>query len=174
MRFVLAAFWLALCVAPAAAQRAPVIVIPGRPDVPVLVNGIDVSYAVIDGEFGLDRPGFPKTVIYRPFVVPIPIYSPFPTAAEESYFPRSGRRPGYGRLEVNPPANRRLPPPAPSYYHRWSSESDPGPATQYAPAYGMPAVVAPSWHRRDGHQGSGNGPQSQENSRPNSRPNGGS
>jgi hypothetical protein len=164
MRFVLAALSLALCVAPAAAQRTPVIVIPGRPDVPVLMNGVDVSYAVIDGEFGLDRPGFPKTFVYRTFVVPVPVYSPVPTADDGSYFPRTGRRPGYGRLEVNPPANRVLPPPAPTYYRRWSSESDPGPATQYAPA---PVVGPPSWHRRNGHQGSGNVPQIQENGREN-------
>jgi hypothetical protein len=162
MRFVLATLSLALCVAPAAAQRAPVIVIPGRPDVPVLMNGIDMSYAVIDGEFGLDRPGFPKTFVYRTFVVPVPVYGPIPTVDDGSYFPRTGRRPGYGRLEVNPPANRVRPPPAPTYYRSWSSESDPGPATQYAPAYGVPMVVAPSWRRRNGHRESGNVPQSQE------------
>ncbi len=162
MRFILAALSLALSVAPAAAQRTPVIVIPGRPDVPVLMNGIDVSYAVIDGEFGLDRPGSPKTFVYRTFVVPIPVYSPLPAASDGSYFPRTGRRPGYGRLEIKPPADRVLPPPAPTYYRHWSSESDPGPATQYAPAYGAPAVVAPSLRRRHGHHQSENDPHSQK------------
>jgi hypothetical protein len=36
MRFLHTAFWLAIGISPAFAQRAPVIVIPGRPDVPVL------------------------------------------------------------------------------------------------------------------------------------------
>jgi len=172
MRLFTATLLLASSVAPALAQRTPVIVIPGRPDVPVLMNGIDISYAVIDGEFGLDRPGFPKTVIYRPFVLPLPIYSPFPGAGEASYFPRSGRRPGYGRLEVNPPANRVLPPPAPTYYRHWSSESDPGPATQYAPAYGVP-MAPPSWRDRNRRQGSRSVPQSQQNDHENDRENGG-
>ena len=120
MRFVLAALSLALCVAPAAAQRTPVIVIPGRPDVPVLMNGVDVSYAGDLLRFRVPSARrFPKTFVYRTFVVPVPVYSPVPTADDGSYFPRTGRRPGYGRLEVNPPANRVLPPPAPTYYRRW-------------------------------------------------------
>jgi len=36
MRFLHTAFWLAIGISPAFARRAPVIVIPGRPDVPVL------------------------------------------------------------------------------------------------------------------------------------------
>ena len=56
MRLLQTALWLAVGISPALAQRAPVIVIPGRPDVPVLMNGVDVSWSVIEGEFGLDRP----------------------------------------------------------------------------------------------------------------------
>ena len=32
------------------------------------------------------------------------------------YYPSAGRMPGYGRLEIEPPANRRLPQPAESYH----------------------------------------------------------
>ncbi len=70
MRLLQTALWLAVGVSPAFAQRAPVIVIPGRPDVPILMNGVDVSWSVIEGEFGLDRPNeVNPTVIYRPFGV---------------------------------------------------------------------------------------------------------
>ena len=30
-------------------------VIPGRPGVPIVINGLDVSYAVVEGDFGLAR-----------------------------------------------------------------------------------------------------------------------
>src|SRR6202023_3396593 len=73
MRFVHAAVLLAVSASPALAQRGPVIVIPGRPDVPILENGVDISWSVVEGEFGLDRPGqVTPTVIYRlpPPVIP--------------------------------------------------------------------------------------------------------
>jgi len=35
---------------PAAADNEPVLVIPGRPGVPVMMYGVDVSGAVIEGE----------------------------------------------------------------------------------------------------------------------------
>jgi hypothetical protein len=57
-----------------------------------------------------------------------------------SYFPKDGKKPGYGRLEINPPADRPLPPPAPTFYRSWSSQSGAGPVTEY-PAYPMPPVV---------------------------------
>src|SRR5215471_2406285 len=37
----------------AGADMGPVIVVPGRPGVPVMVNGRDVSGAVIEGDWGL-------------------------------------------------------------------------------------------------------------------------
>jgi hypothetical protein len=126
---------LAVSVAPAFAQREPLIVIPGKPGVPVWINGIDASYGVVEGEFGLDRPGLvAPTVIYRPLVVS------YPSAPVPDYFPRDNKKPGYGRLEIIPPANRRLPPPAPTYYRSWSSSSPSGPVTDYAPYNGPSAV----------------------------------
>ena len=35
---------------------APVFVIPGKPGVPVIINGYDASYSVVEGDWGLDRP----------------------------------------------------------------------------------------------------------------------
>jgi hypothetical protein len=134
MRFVHAALFLAVTTSPALAQREPQIVIPGRADVPVIINGINASWGVVVGEFGLDRPGeMAPVVIYQPLLVSTPYYVP-------SYFPKDGKKPGYGRLEINPPADRPLPPPAPTYYRSWTSQSGAGPVTVY-PDYPMPPVV---------------------------------
>ena len=116
--------------APARADGSPVFVVPGRRDVPVIVNplGYDASYQVVEGDFGLSRPGQVNPVIIGyPPVVPI-YYQP------RHYFPSGGHLPGYGRAEINPPPNRRLPPPAQSYRRSWSAASDPIPATLDPPA----------------------------------------
>ena len=66
MRFVHAALLVAVTPSAALAQQGPVIVIPGRPDVPIFENGVNVTWSVVEGEFGLDRPGqVTPTVIYR-------------------------------------------------------------------------------------------------------------
>jgi hypothetical protein len=150
MRFLYAALLSAVTASAALAQRAPEIVIPGRPGVPVYINGIDASWGIVEGEFGLDRPGMvTPTVIYRPYLSFAPDLLP-------GYYPADGRRPRYGRLEIVPPPNRRLPPPAPPYYRYWSSESEGGPVTDYPP---YPVVVAPQFDREgrrsDEHHGGG-------------------
>lgn len=145
MRFLYAALLLGVTTSSALAQREPEIVVPGRPGVPVYINGIDASWGVVEGEFGLDRPnaGAP-TVIWRPYPISAPDGVP-------GYYPADGRRPQSGRLEIPPPPNRRLPPPAPTYFRHWSSESAPDPVTEN-PSY-APVVVAPtingSGRRRD-------------------------
>jgi hypothetical protein len=156
MRFLYAVFLLAVTTSAALAQREPQIVVPGRPDVPVYINGIDASWGIVEGEFGLDRPNqVAPTVVWRPFLISAPPYS------VPGYFPAEGRRPRSGRLEIQPPPNRRLPPPAPTYFRYWSSESAPSPATEYAPS--PPMLVAPTvntYGRRrsdNGHHGQGQG-----------------
>jgi hypothetical protein len=146
MRLLYAAVLVALTVSPALAQREPEIVIPGRPSVPVYINGIDASWGIVEGEFGLDRPNeIAPTVVYRPFLDAAPAQIP-------GYYPADGRRPGYGRLEINPPPNRPLPPPAPSYYRYWSSQSAPGPVTQYPyPPVAISPIVGGYGPRRDSH-----------------------
>jgi hypothetical protein len=147
MRIVHAVLLLAISGSPALAQRVPAIVIPGRPDVPVVINGVDASWSVVEGDYGLDRPiGMTPTVIYRPFVVVIPSHRPgvSPYGARiygPRYFPSTGEQPGYGRLEVEPPPDRPLPPPAPSFFQSWSSQSAPGPATVYAPFAAPPVIL---------------------------------
>src|SRR5258708_33743089 len=90
--------------------REPVIVIPGRPGVPVMMYGRDISWAVVEGDWGLARPG-----IVAPVVVeegwPQPLYGP-----PGPYYPRTGPPPPSRRLEGTPPPTRRLPPPAAPQY----------------------------------------------------------
>jgi hypothetical protein len=147
MRFPCAAFALAISASCAFAQRAPIIVVPGRPDVSVYINGIDATWGIVEGEFGLDRPNMvTQTVVWRP-------YPPTIAFATRAYYPSQGRRPRLGRLEINPPPNRLLPPPAPHFYRSWSIESAPNPATEYTPGYTQnePIVVAPVIGRGGAH-----------------------
>jgi len=121
----------------AQAGEAPSIVIPSRPGVPVIINGGDASYCVVEGDVGLARPGQRVTVVACPPQHPIPSY-------EGSYFPAFGRRPGYGRLEVEPPPDRELPKPAESYYRQWDSQSAPVPASGgEAPPANVDITVVP-------------------------------
>src|SRR5947209_7085131 len=92
--------------APALAENEPVIVIPGRAGVPVMMYGVDVSGAVIEGEWGLNRPG-----IVAPSVI-MRYWGHDVYVTPSAYFPVTGQQPRVGRLEVIPPPNRRLPKPA--------------------------------------------------------------
>src|SRR5262245_16168586 len=84
---------------PARAYDAPAIVIPGKVGVPVIINGGDASYCVVEGDWGLARPGHvPVRIIACPFAAPGRGYS-------GSYFPAFGRQPGQGRFEIEPPPN---------------------------------------------------------------------
>src|ERR1051325_11184984 len=116
---------LAACViaSPAVADNEPVIVVPGRAGVPVMMYGVDVSGAVIEGEWGLNRPGVvAPTVIMRYWG-----HDVYETPS--AYYPTTGQRPRVGRLEVIPPPNRRKPKQAEPYYRSWGTQSDPYPAT---------------------------------------------
>jgi hypothetical protein len=129
---------------PARATEPPAYVIPGKAGVPVMINGFDASYTVVEGDRGLDRPGAQTpTIVYGPRVLAPPLYY-------GPYFPALGRRPGYGRYEIEPPPNRRLPPPAESYHREWSSQSGELPADMQPAVPPPPIVVAPefdNWRR---------------------------
>jgi hypothetical protein len=113
-------------------------VIPGRPGVPIIINGIDVSYAVVEGDFGLGKGTHIEPTIYGGRLV-----DPQPNVGH--YYPSLGLglKPGYGRLEIEPPANRKLPKPAESYYQSWSAHSAPLPPQTEVPANPPPIIVAP-------------------------------
>src|SRR5262245_17875462 len=128
--------------APASADNEPVIVIPGRAGVPVMMYGVDVSGAVIEGEWGLNRPGVVSpTVIMR-------YWGNYVYATPSAYFPTTGQQPRVGRLEVIPPPNRRLPKTAQPYFRSWETQSDPYPATIPAPYDSPPIFVTPQISQR--------------------------
>lgn len=114
------------------------LVIPGRPGVPILVYGVDISYAVVEGSFGLG-----KGVQNQPTVFGGRYVDPEPNVGH--YYPSMGLRPGYGRLEIEPPANRKLPKPAESFHQSWSAQSAPLPAQSSpdVPLDPPPVIIAP-------------------------------
>lgn len=130
---------IAMCVAIAAsaaiagaspqarADHEPVIAIPGNPYVPVIINGVDASWAVVEGDWGLYRPKTTAPTVYGGTV-------PFYEAPPGGYYPKTGRRPRYGRLEVVPRQIRRAHPQ--SYHRSWSTDSGGG-----YPPYNPPPVI---------------------------------
>ena len=125
--------WI-ICVPPALADSdsGTVVVIPGRPDVPVIVNpfGFDAAYTIIEGDFGLNKPAQANAhIVVGPHVVAVP-------GPRRYYFPHSEHMPGYGRDEVQPPPGRRVTQTPQSYNRSWGAHSDPLPAST-DPAYPM-------------------------------------
>src|ERR1700730_7506584 len=97
--------------APACAQTGPVIVIPGKPGVPVVMNGLIVDGAVVYGDWGLAKPNNAGLIIVGPVGYPLPVAPP-------GYFPATGQQPRVGRQEVEPPARSRRPVNT-NYYRDW-------------------------------------------------------
>lgn len=120
------------------------IVIPGRPGVPVVINGVDASYAVVEGDWGLGKGNH-----VQPTVFGGRYFDPVPRVGH--YYPSAGRMPGYGRLEIEPSANRRLPQPAESYHQSWSAQSAPLPAQSNVPVDPPAIIYAPEYRRRPDH-----------------------
>lgn len=143
----------ALLAAPAArADREPYIVYPGRGGAPVMWFGQNITGAVIEGDWGLDRPGHGDITILpagrRLLWVP---------GVGRHYYPATGRAPRYGRDEREPPADRQLPQPAESYFRSWGAQSMPSPATSPPEYEQPPIIVAPQidMNRRRPPRGSG-------------------
>ena len=120
----------------ALADSGPVKVIPGRPGVPIIINGVDVSYAVLEGDWGLGKGVHVQPTVYGGRAV-----DPQPYVGH--YYPSAGLSPGYGRLEIQPPTNRKLPQPAESYHESWSSQSAPPKVQPEVPFYPPPVIIAP-------------------------------
>ena len=114
------------------------IVVPGRPGVPIIINGIDASYTVVEGVWGLG-----KNVQVQPTIYGGRYIAERQPSDVGHYYPSLGLRPGYGRLEVEPPTNRKLPQPAESYYRNWQSNSAPLPAQVDVPVDPPPVILAP-------------------------------
>jgi hypothetical protein len=109
---------VALATSPVCAgDTGAVIAIPSRPGVPIVINGRDASYAVVEGDWGLARPGaVPVTVFGDAPIRPNSVYEP-----RRSYHPRYGHAPPRGRNEVDQPSSS--PGPAESFSRSWSSSS---------------------------------------------------
>jgi hypothetical protein len=118
----------------ACADHGPVIVIPGRPDVPVIVNGVDAGWSVVDGDWGLHRPGHGRVTVEGGWLLTVGYPPP-------GYFPSTGRRPRYGRREILPRSARPAPAPAGSYYRSWSAASGSQPDYDVYPPYDPPPVI---------------------------------
>jgi hypothetical protein len=134
-----AAFALAILIGtPCAAwagSNGPYIVIPGRPGVPIIINGVDASYAVVEGDWGLG-----KGIHVQPTVYGGRFVDPDPHVGH--YYPSSGHEPGYGRLEIEPAGKPR---PAESFHQSWSAQSTPQLADPGVPLYPPPVIVAPPY-----------------------------
>jgi hypothetical protein len=129
-------------IAPGHADHGPVLVVPSRAGQPVMINGRDASYAVIEGDWGLNRPGAgPFTVIYPPPRILAP--------SDYGYYPHTGKRPRAGRLEIEPPANRVLPRPAQSFHRVWSVGPEAEPVAEPLPYDPPPVIMAPDYERRE-------------------------
>lgn len=117
--------------AAAAQTTGPVIVIPTRRDVPVVLYGRDVSYVVVESDWGLARPGHlaPSIVGYAPLV------GSRASPVRGVNFPRYGVAPARGRNEIDPGPDRPMPEPAESFSRSWGAQS--------------PSVAAPrpAYHR---------------------------
>lgn len=120
---------------PARADHQPVYVIPAVPGVPIMIAHRDASYAVVEGDWGLYRPGVVEPTVIRRWD------DGGHRHGRRGYFPRSNYRPGYGRLEIQPPPGRRLPPMAESYERAWGVESRVDPPAQIQPAPIAPPQV---------------------------------
>jgi hypothetical protein len=124
-----------------AGSTTPVIVIPGRPGVPIIINGVDASYAVVEGDWGLGKGIHVQPTVYGGRIVD---WEPH----VGHYYPSAGHQPGYGRLEIEPPANRKLPKPAESYHDSVSAGSmfqPPQPEQPAIPLYPPPVIAAPPY-----------------------------
>jgi hypothetical protein len=119
-----------------AESGGPVIVIPGRAGVPIIINGIDASYAVVEGDWGLDKGMHVQPTVYGGRYI-----DPEPRVGH--YYPSAGHLPGYGRVEIEPPANRKLPQAAESFHESWSAQSTPQRAQPEVPLYPPPVIAAP-------------------------------
>jgi hypothetical protein len=122
-----------------ASDTGAVVVIPSRAGVPIMINGVDASYAVVEGDWGLGKSVSPEPVVYGGW----PAALPRPSGR---YFPRTGKRPGYGRYEVNTPP-RSLPGDG-SYYRSWSAESPRGYGQDMVPSDPPPIIYAPQYAPR--------------------------
>jgi hypothetical protein len=84
---IVAGCWL-LAGAAQASETGPVIVVPGRAGVPVLMYGHDISGAIVYGDWGLDRPSQTTPAVIYPY----PVYDYSYRYGERYLYPERYRR----------------------------------------------------------------------------------
>ena len=129
-----------------AQSTGPVIAIPGRPGVPVIINGVDASYAVVEGDWGLGKGIHVQPTVYGGHPI-----DPGPPVGH--YYPSAGHLPGYGRLEIE---GADKPKPAPAFHQSWSAgskQADPPVALNQVPQNPPPVIMAPQLNERDREHG---------------------
>ena len=141
MRMALSLIVLAGMATAAAADSGPSVVIPSRAGVPIMINGVDASYAIVEGDWGLGKSVHVQPTVYGGW----PAYLP---QSPGRYFPRTGHTPGYGRHERSV-APRPLPG-SQNYYRSWSAESPRGYEPQAVPSAPPPIIYAPRVRDHDG------------------------
>lgn len=138
MRVALSLVLLLSASAAAMAETGPMIVIPGRPGVPVFINGREASYAMVEGEWGLERSIHVAPTVYGG-------WDHYEGKQVGHYYPSLGHKPGVGRYEIVSPADN-VPKPAESFHQSWSAESTP-PASELQPLpnfnFGVPVYPPP-------------------------------
>jgi hypothetical protein len=116
-----------------ASDTGPVVVIPGRPGVPIMINGVDASYSVVEGDWGLAKNIHVQPTVYGGRVIDLEPHV-------GHYYPTSGRVPGYGRLEIEPPGRAK---PAEAFHQSWSAQSTPQQQEPVVPPYPPAIITAP-------------------------------
>jgi hypothetical protein len=132
-----------------AGSNGPVIAIPGRPGVPVIINGVDASYSVVEGDWGLDKGVHVQPTVYGGHPV-----EPMPPVGH--YYPSSGHLPGYGRLEIE---GADKPKPAESFHQSWSAgskQADPSAPPNQVPPNPPPVIRAPRFNQNSIQENFGN------------------
>jgi len=118
------------------ADHEPAYVVPGRTDVPVMIDGRNAAWGVVEGDWGLYRPGAIAVT-----VIPAPHAAQRGWMKAAPYFPSFGVAPLAGRHEIVPPADRAKPQRAEPYDRSWFSASEPLPATDNESQ--VPMIVSP-------------------------------
>src|ERR1700682_6145677 len=80
-----------------AADSGPVIVLPGRHGLPVILNGVDVTGAVLEGDWGLYSPH-----MVGPTIIPAPVFIPGRAAPRDRPPPPPAPAPPRPRAPIAP------------------------------------------------------------------------
>ncbi len=124
---------------PASAGEGFDIVIPGRPGVPIIINGVDASYAVVEGDWGLAKGVHVQPTVYggryvdgsrtSAIIIQASVTSPATAASKSSRRPTAFCR-SRPKAFINPGPRHSTPPKA-------------QPAQPEVPFYPPPVIVAP-------------------------------